>query len=157
MLTLCHPLDYLYDLLGDVDSVYGILDQRSNLGLDVEDMAQITLRFKNGAVVSVYLDYIERPPRHELNIIGNSGSITWSQNDGNAVLYSARRNQSVTYHLPKNFERNTLFLNEMKHFLACIEGCEKTRCSLTEGLYTLRVIDAVKRAAKNKHEVKIES
>ena len=55
--TLCHPLDYLRWLFGEVRSVFAVTDRVSDLEIDVEDLAEITLRFENGVIGSVHLDF----------------------------------------------------------------------------------------------------
>ncbi|MCU0644973.1 MAG: Gfo/Idh/MocA family oxidoreductase, partial [bacterium] len=66
VLTLSHPFDYMRWLIGEINSVSAIVAKLSNLEIDVEDTAMITFRFENGAVGSIYLDYIERPSQHRL-------------------------------------------------------------------------------------------
>ena len=45
--TLCHPLDYLRWLFGEVDSLSAMTGQVSQLELDVEDVAEVLLKFKD--------------------------------------------------------------------------------------------------------------
>jgi len=156
-LTLCHPFDYLRYFLGEVVSVSAMLEQRSGFNLDVEDTAQVMLRFKNGSVGTVYLDYIEKPPRHELIIVGQSGSIVWNQQKEEAVLHAAGRHMSITFSPNKHFERNTMFLDEMKHFLACIQGKQDSLCTLDDGIQALKIVEAVKESSNKKQEVELAS
>ena len=58
--TLCHPLDYLRWLFGEVDSLSAMTGQVSQLELDVEDVAEILLDFKDGVIGSVHLDYFQQ-------------------------------------------------------------------------------------------------
>src|SRR3990172_2488106 len=48
ILTLCHPLDTLRWLLGEVQSVWAFTGQLNDLELGVEDTAEIGLRFEIG-------------------------------------------------------------------------------------------------------------
>ena len=45
ILTLCHPLDYLRMLLGDVESLWALTARRGGLDLPVEDNVEIGLHF----------------------------------------------------------------------------------------------------------------
>ncbi|MCJ7825335.1 MAG: Gfo/Idh/MocA family oxidoreductase, partial [Anaerolineales bacterium] len=89
VLTLCHPFDYLRWLLGDVESIFGLVGNLADLGLEVEDTADVVLRFESGALGSVHLDYHQRPATHNLEIIGTQGTIHWDNQDGVTRKYQA--------------------------------------------------------------------
>jgi predicted dehydrogenase len=78
LLTLSHPIDYLRWLLGEVKRVSAVTRRRSGLELDVEDTALVHLEFESGAIGSVSLDYVQRPQRHALTIVGRCGEIHWN-------------------------------------------------------------------------------
>jgi predicted dehydrogenase len=139
ILTLCHPLDYLRWLLGEVASLWAFTGQLSDLGLSVEDTAEIGLRFFGGALGSLHLDYCQRPPSHHLEMIGTRGVIRWD-NAGDAVqLYRASDDQWNSFSVPAGFERNIMFLDQMRHFLAVARGEAKPLCTLDDGLQALRL------------------
>ena len=72
--TLSHPLDYLRWIFGNAESVWAFTSS-AGLGLDVEDSAEIGLRFKSGLSGTVHLDYVQQPGKHTLEIIGEDGTI----------------------------------------------------------------------------------
>ena len=143
VLTLCHPLDYLRWLLGEVSQVQAMTGKLSNLDLSVEDTAQISLRFISGALGSVYLDYIQRPATHRLEIIGDQGSIRWDNATGNVQLYRQPDRTWRTIALPTGFERNDLFLELMVHFLEIVQGKAEPVCNLEDGIRALELALAV--------------
>ena len=75
IVTLTHPLDYLRFLLGDVESLWSFNGHGSPLELDVEDVAEIGLKFASGAVGGVHVNYFQRPPIHQLEIVGAQGTL----------------------------------------------------------------------------------
>ena len=75
VLTLCHPLDYLRWLLGEVQALWAFLGTKSALNLDVDDVAEIGLRFDNGVIGSIHLDYHQRPAAHLLHQILEVGIV----------------------------------------------------------------------------------
>lgn len=152
ILTLCHPFDYLRWLIGEVTSVSAVAGRLSGLGVDVEDTACIILRFIQGVLGSVYLDYVERPPTHWLHIVGQKGTIHWDDADGIAHLYN-NESKEERFTPPEGFERNTMFLEEMRHFLNCLDGKEKPLCSLDDGIRVLEIALAAKRSALEKREI----
>ena len=154
ILTLCHPFDYLRYLLGEVVSVSAQESRSGGLGIDVEDSADVLLHFTNGAIGNVHLDYIERPPEHFMRIIGQNGVIYWNNSDG-LVKYSRSGGKWKKLSVPDGFDRNTLFLDEMRHFIACIDGNKQPLCTMDDGIQTLRIVLAAKQSAEEKRLVKL--
>ncbi|MEK6256144.1 MAG: Gfo/Idh/MocA family oxidoreductase, partial [Chloroflexota bacterium] len=139
ILTLCHPLDYLRWLLGDVDSLWASTARSGELEIDVEDTAEIGLHFANGVIGSVHLDYLQRPPRHDLKIIGSQGTLRWDNEDGSVNLYRPEAKNWETFPAPEGFERNNLFRDEMRHFIEVIRGDVQPLCSLEDGVAALEL------------------
>lgn len=148
ILTLCHPLDYLRWLLGDVASLWASTAKSGELELDVEDVAEIGLQFTNGVIGSVHLDYLQRPPVHKLEIIGALGTLRWDNADGVVSIYRASSGEWETFRAPNGFERNHLFKAEMKHFLEVIRGDAEPLCTLEDGLAVLELALAAHRSAQ---------
>lgn len=149
ILTLCHPLDYVRWLLGEVESVWAFKDQLNEFELAVEDTAEIGLRFERGQLGSVHLDYNRRPTKHSLEIVGSEGVLRWDNNDGSCA-YLRKENGSnplerqsgegwVRYEPAPDFDRNDMFLEEMAHFLAVARGECAPRCTLGDGIQALKL------------------
>ncbi len=159
ILTLSHPLDYLRWLLGEVDCLWALTGHLGDLEIDVEDTAEIGLRFRNGALGSVHLDYNQRPPAHTLEVIGTRGTLRWDNSDGSAALYDAGRGEwqrvspAKQLNLNRPFERNDLFLAEMRHFLALACGEVQPACSLEDGIVALRLALAAQASARQGNRI----
>ncbi len=138
LLTLCHPIDYLRMLFGEAE-VISCAASRRGLGLEVEDTVELALQFENGALGSVHLNYVQRPPSHTLQIVGTGGSIVWDNADGVAHLYRSGEGEWVSAGPADGFERNDLFMDEMANFLAMLRGSEAPRCSLEDGIAALQI------------------
>jgi predicted dehydrogenase len=142
VLTLSHPLDYLRWLLGEVESLCAFTSQKG-LNLPVEDTAEITLRFENGALGSVHLDYNQRPPAHTLEIIGTLGTLRWDNADGITRLAKVGLEENAIalqeIFPPEGFERNSMFLDELRHFREVIYGHTEPICTLQDGIQSLRL------------------
>ena len=146
ILTLCHPFDYLRWLLGEVKAVSAMLGRLGGLKSDTEDTANISLQFESGAIATVHLDYIQRPSSHWIEIIGQNGTIRWNNADGSVHCYYPEQEQWEIIPAPINFERNTMFLKEMRHFLDCIEGLAEPLVTLNDGIRALEIALAAKRS-----------
>jgi predicted dehydrogenase len=134
--------------LGPVSAVWAESAQLGGLEIDVEDTALVGLRFASGAIGSVSLDYVERPAAHWLRLVGRRGRITWDNADGVAHLFDAGGERCASSSLPRGFARNALFLEEMRHFLRCLEGQARSACTLDDGAEALRLALAARQSAQ---------
>ncbi len=140
--TLSHPFDYLRWLLGEAESVSAVTSKQSDLELDTEDHCDATLRFENSALATVHLDYYQRPASHAFSITCAQAAISWDNASGNAMVM--RADSSVEeLRVPAGFERNTLFLDEMRHFIALCQGGVNSCCSLEDGITAQKIALAV--------------
>ncbi|HSB66022.1 MAG TPA: Gfo/Idh/MocA family oxidoreductase [Anaerolineales bacterium] len=142
VLTLSHPLDYLHWFFGDVESLRAFNSQKG-LHLPVEDEAEILMQFISGVLGSVHLDYNQRPASHWLEILGSRGNLRWDNSDGIAHMMQVGPDGSMgawqESPIPKGFERNTMFLDELRHFREVIKGKAEPACSLHDGLIALQL------------------
>lgn len=144
LLTLSHPIDYLRWLLGDIRQVWGMTESSGELDLEgVEDVAEICMRFKNGCLGSIHLDYLQQPPDHHLEIIGSRGSIYWDNASGQTRIYKAKSSGWENYPAPQGFERNDMFLAEMRNFIDVVNGTAQPFCTLEDGIAALRICRAI--------------
>lgn len=153
--TLCHPLDYVRWLFGEVESLFALTDHISGLELDVEDVAEIILKFESGLIGSVHLDYFQQPPAHWLEVNGTQGHIRWDNDTGVAKIYTSADDHTKSIEPPLGFERNQMFLMEMQHFMMLIRGRAVSRCDLEDGIRSLVLTEAVHESAKTGKLVKI--
>lgn len=147
VVTLSHPVDYLHWLFGDVKSLWAFSGQLSDLEIQVEDYAEIGMQFNRGVTGSLHLDYYQQPPSHTLEITGTAGRITWDNADGKASLFTAGMDTWQEVPLPKDFDRNDLFLAEMRHFLDVTQKRTQPICTLVDGEATLKICLAVHQSA----------
>lgn len=145
ILTLIHEIDYMSWLMGKPKRVFCLADKVSNLKIDVEDVAEILIQYDNRAIGEAHLDYLQRVPRRNLEIIGEKGMILWDYFDGEIKIYKNKK--WSTYKLSKNFDRNQMFMREMKHFLGCVREGKETAIPIAEGAKSLRVALAAKKSA----------
>jgi predicted dehydrogenase len=61
------------------------------------------------------------------------------------------------FHPPIGFGRNTMFLDEMSHFIDCIQNRKEPCCNLTDGIRTLEIALAVKESAQERRTIHVLS
>jgi len=150
VLTLSHPIDYLCWLLGEVEELWAFSGNLGGLGVDVEDTAEIGMRFSNGTIGSIHLNYVQQPPQHHLNLVGTEGTINWDYSDGGVSLYRSEEEQWQRFAIREDFVRNDMLLAEMSHFIDLINGLEQPICTLADGIQALNLALAAKRSSAEK-------
>ncbi|GAB4505402.1 MAG: Gfo/Idh/MocA family oxidoreductase [Anaerolineales bacterium] len=156
VLTQCHSLDYLPWLVGEkVEQVWGFTGKISDLEVDVEDTAKIGLRFASGALGSLHLDYNRQPPVHTLDIVGTKGTLKWDLADGVTHIYRAEAKEWQSYPMPQGWERNVMFLEQMKHFVAVVRGEAQPSCTLQDGIRVQRLVEAIHQSQRSGRVVEL--
>ena len=140
LLTLCHNFDYCIWLFGDGEVHSSLLGFSSGFDINVEDTAEVVMKFAENVIGSLHLNFTQQPPKHVLEIVGTKGSINWDyyQNKVEVVAFVENNQQEmVTYTCPDDFDRNDLFLQEMEHFVEIINQNVEPICSLDDGIKAL--------------------
>jgi predicted dehydrogenase len=146
ILDLVHELDYVTWLLGPISEIFCFAHKVSDLEIETEDTAVMSVKFKNGALGTVHLDYLQRVPSRTCRIIGERGTIVWDYFARTVSHYSPGQKD------PRESEytavqRNERFLEEMRHLLDCIEGRDRPKVDVSSGSRTLKLALAAKESA----------
>jgi len=142
-----HQIDYIRWFLGEVGQVFCFAGKFSSLEIDTEDMAEMLLRFKSGAIAEVHLDYIQRFYGHSCQIIGEEGTILWDINEKQVKLYSARTKEWSVFPEEANYDINQMYVEEMKHFIQCLQREAKPMQDMKTGKKVLEIALAAKESA----------
>jgi predicted dehydrogenase len=136
VLAQIHDLDVVYAFFGTPKRVFASGGARSTLRLDVEDAVGMLLDY-DGLPVMLYQDLLQRPPLRTYEVLGEEGRALWDYYGNDIVVLrpdGSRERQSF-----EGFDRNTLFVDELRHFIACVEGREQPVVGLREGADSLRI------------------
>jgi predicted dehydrogenase len=172
MLNLIHEVNQLESLIGDIVTVQAITSNAAR-GFPVEDTAAIIFRFAGGALGSFLLsdtaasarswehtsqENKEYPTYDEdsLHIAGTLGSLSiptmrMKVYDGTPSWWEPFTETTEAV------ERTDPLSNQMAHFAAVIRGEEHPVVSGEAGLKALRVVEAVRQAARTGLRVDIAS
>ena len=132
VLTLCHPLDYLRWMFGDLVELYAVTGNASDLELEVEDFADVLIQFGEGISGSLHLDYYRRDKKQDLEIVCADGTIYWEYSSS-IVTVIFKDGERKVFPAPEGYERNTMFLDEMAHFLEILKGSGSPVCTYEDG------------------------
>jgi predicted dehydrogenase len=146
ILSQIHELDYLYWLFGMPRRVFALGGHLSSLEIDVEDTASILMEYMVDGLpvpVHVHQDYVQRPPSRTCQVIGDQGKILLDFHGPSVKIFDGV-GQLAESRAFEGFQRNQLFLDELKHFLACVKGDETPKVTVRDGGQSLRMALAAK-------------
>ncbi len=130
----------------------------SSLEIDVEDTADTLMEgLLDGCPLPINLhqDYIQRPLSRFCEVFGDTGKIRM---DLGALSVDVIDGQGKTVEASsyEGFQRNQLFLDEVKSFLDGLQGKPAPQVSLRDGLQSLRMALAAKESLASGKVVELE-
>jgi predicted dehydrogenase len=155
ILDAIHEVDYLRWLVGEIQSVACFAGRLSSLEIETEDSASLLLRFASGAIGEIHVDYVQRAYRRNAQIVGEKGTIDWDYPSREVRWYSADDRQWRAVGAPTDWEANEMYLDEMRHFLRCLDGAEAPALDLLNAKRVLEIALAAKAAAENRIVVEL--
>ena len=156
LLELSHELDYLCWLFGNPDWISAFKDTRSNLQIDVEDLALIHMGFlfeqggtRRETFCSLNMDFIRHDRKRTCYIIGERGTLKWDGINNNVRFFSAKYKvweELATFESNRDFS----FRQELSHFVSCICEDKKPLISVDDGMRVLKLVDAINKSSETK-------
>jgi predicted dehydrogenase len=146
ILSQIHELDYLYWLFGLPRSIYTLGGHLSSLEIDVEDTADTLMDCVmdgHPLPVTLHQDYLQRPLSRFCEVFGEAGKIRVDIRALKVDVFDGQGSQ-VEASSYEGFQRNQLFLDELKGFLECLQGKKTPLVDLHAGLQSLRMALAAK-------------
>jgi len=157
-LTLIHEIDYMYWFFQEVENVVSVSGKMSDLDITAEDYTASLLKFKNKVVGELHLDYFQRPDFRSCKIRGTKGEIYWDSVNNSVSVYNIRKNKwEIKFEtgFANNIDTYSSYLEEIKHFLRCVKNRKETINNLEQGIATLKIALAIKKASKLEKSVKV--
>ena len=146
--TLIHPLDYMLWLFGRPRCTHASISRVPSLQTHVDDdWAEITIEFSGGVIGQVHLDYVQKPPVHTLHVWGDAGRAVLNFHDGTLTLCDTD-GRSHVQRVPEGFERNTMFVDEMREFLDACRQRRPAAIPLEDGIAALEIVMHAKQYAR---------
>lgn len=145
LLELSHELDYIRWFFGEISTIQAYLHNSGTLHIDVEESADLIFTSNKGLPVSVHLDFNRRHPTRCCTVQGTEGELTW---DAINKLVTWRPAGGEPQVKSFDFERDFIYREQLKHFLACIENGSPPAVTLEDGSEVVRLVDA----ARQSHE-----
>jgi predicted dehydrogenase len=146
LLDAIHELDYLGWFFGAAAELCCAAGHVSALAGDTEDLAEVTVRFSSGVLAQVHLDYLRRAYRRDLEVIGADGVITWDYASRAVTVLGPEPDRVEVLGASDDGPNENMYVAELEHFIACLEGREEPLADGWEALRSLRMVEAAKRS-----------
>jgi predicted dehydrogenase len=140
-----HELDSITWLLGKPSEVMCMAGKVSSLDVDVEDCADVLLRFAGGTQAEVHLDFVQRGYSRSCKLVGERGTALWDFTSPEVRLYLAESRTWQSF--PHTFEVNDMYVAEVEHFFECVLSGGTPLVDLAQATDVLKLALAAKSAA----------
>jgi len=117
--ALSHHLDILIFLFGEPEAVFSYLYKGSKLKIDVEDVAEVLLKFSKDTVINIHANFVQRPVKSGLEFIADKGTIYCDLIKSIVRRYDINGRKWMTYYGDK--DPNKVYIREIKYFIKCIK------------------------------------
>lgn len=114
LLELSHELDYLFWLFGDLELQHSWLRTTDELGLDVEDIANLIFTTTSGIYISVHLDFIQKSTQRSCEFIGEKGRLVWDLMENTVVFFHSAGIEAL-FSEPQ-YNKNDMYIDMLKAF-----------------------------------------
>ena len=157
VLTQIHDFDYLGWLFGWPERVAAFGGRLGALEIDVEDTVCSQLEVTREGrpfPIQLWQDFLSRPARRRCEVVGEDGTLTVDL-VAHAVRCLHRERGVVAEKTFTEFDRNEIFLAQMRNFLASLDGVEMPAVPLAEAARSLAVALAVKESLRRRATVEV--
>lgn len=152
LLTEIHEIDLCYWYFGLPKYVYCAGGNYSDVKLDIEDTAHVTLKYKEFAV-QVNLCFMQKHNRRDLYIAGTKGYIEWNM-DGNSLIVNNYKNRDKEILSDPEYSNDSMFFSQAAYFLNDLDRSDnKTNLEIARA--SLSIIESAKESMKNGVDIKV--
>lgn len=144
VLDCIHELDLATWYLGPARVEQSITEPATSLGLATDGLAEALLRHDSGALSSVHLNFIERDYHRACRIVGEEGTIAWSQRAGAVQVWGEDGDPAERIDHPPSWEVNDMYLSQFRHLLTALDEGDDVMNPIEEAAATLRLAMAIR-------------
>jgi predicted dehydrogenase len=103
-----------------------------------------------GVTATVHVDYLRRPARRCIELVGDNGVLRWDYDEHCLLQYVPSTRQWRVEQGAPRFERNDMYLAELRHFADCVRGeVERPLVDGQQGAAVLAIALAALRASSD--------
>ncbi|MBH52106.1 MAG: hypothetical protein CL785_03005 [Chloroflexi bacterium] len=148
LLDMIHEIDYATWIFGFPSSVQCKTKNLGRLGIQSEEIAELSLEIDSGCLISINLDYITKEPIRWVRALGTNGRLDWNGITGEVTQYitnnTAQKYQSKQTPMDLFVEQAKAFVQSNQYFT------HPNLVSGYEGALSLEICEAAVRSSRNR-------
>jgi predicted dehydrogenase len=139
-LTLCHEMDLLNFLFGKILKINKLKTTNQNLKIETDNVADYQIQFKERIIANIHLNLLQKPKQRTLEIYSSKKNFILDFNSHKLKTIDASGKQKIEK--LKNYNRNNMFIEEIKFFLKYLRDKKKYQeiPTLQQSLYIQKFI-----------------
>lgn len=146
LLELSHEIDYLNWFFGSLKRVSAVSRKVSDLEIDVEDNVDAVLESKDGAIIHLHLDFLQRPASRSLKVISEYGCLNWNLLR-NQIKFTNPDGTVETLFDDYEYDTNEMYIEQLKAFISFAKGNSFFESGFENGVNVMRVVAAIRKAS----------
>src|SRR5207253_207666 len=131
-------LDYVRWIGGEIVECRGLKAHVSELELDVDDVAVVVARHRDGALTTIRMDFLDRAYNRRSRWVGEEGTLAWQWRESvrlepaGEVLWA-----------DADFDLDETYRAALRDFLGAAAGGRSVRCDGRDGLRVVELCSEV--------------
>ena len=151
---LIHEIDYAGWIFGWPKAVQASVRNLGRLGIEADEVAGLMWETEDGCVVSVSLDYLTRPSRRRMTVMGEWGTLEWDAVENTITVFPVKDAVRVER---SQQTRDAIFLEQDHAFINTAQGiCDPRLATGQDGVRALAVCDAARRASASSQQEEVQ-
>ena len=134
ILDLIHEFDFVYSLFGNVNNIKAFTGKNSHLEIDVEDVAEVIMKFESGILGSVHVDYVNRRGQRDGMILGDEATVKYDLLKSEIIITKKEGTEIIESF---DFVRNDMYRNEFIDLIDAIKTRTELKNNFEAGLQVL--------------------
>lgn len=139
ILDCIHEIDLALWMLGPAHLHAALVRPAAALGLHTDGLAEILLAHETGTISSLHLNFLQRNYARHIEIIGDTGTLTWNYQSGETSHYGPDGQRVHTHCQEPDWQPNKMYEAELAYFLGCLQCGEQTFNPISNAIATLRL------------------
>lgn len=134
-----HEIDLACYFMGDPSGFNATGGRLSKLEMTAEDFASVNIRFRNGSVGHILMDYIHPLYRRSLELVGTEGALRWNEDHNKVLRAKHGDNGWTTVFELKEYDYYDIYLRQIRYMIDCVENNRQTMNELRQAERILKL------------------
>jgi predicted dehydrogenase len=152
-----HSINMLEWFLGPEREISCMADRLAIEGIETDDTALLNIRYRSGALGEINTVMFARNYRYDVTVHGTGGTLVYDYVKTELALHTDGTPNSPPASVEKfPAERDDLYVEQARHFLAATRGEKPVACTIEDGWQTLRAVFAARRSVESGRAERVE-